>query len=77
MQRRPRGATGKRRKCGATVTVTGSFSVNATAGTNTFRFRGRIGGRKLRPGRYRLTGKATDRAGNVSSVPARSFRIVR
>ena len=67
----------KRRKCIRYVTASGSFSVNATPGTNTFRFRGRIGGRKLRPGRYRLTGKATDRAGNVSSVPARAFRIVR
>lgn len=67
----------KRRKCIRYVTLRGSFTIQATPGTNAFRFRGRMRGRKLKPGRYRLTGKATDRAGNVSTVPARAFRIVR
>lgn len=49
----------------------------ADRGRNRTRFTGRIGRKKLRPGRYRLTLRAVDRAGNSSRRVRRSFRIVR
>ena len=51
--------------------------MNGKAGKNTITFRGRIGGRKLRTGKYRLTGKATDAAKNASSPAQATFRIVK
>jgi hypothetical protein len=41
------------------------------------RFSGRIGRRKLAPGRYRATLGATDAAGNRAAVRRVSFTIVR
>ncbi|HEX8206272.1 MAG TPA: PKD domain-containing protein, partial [Solirubrobacteraceae bacterium] len=65
-----------KRRCARFVRVRGSFARASTAGANRFRFTGRLRGRKLRPGRYRLV--ATPRAGTVAG-PARraAFRIVR
>ena len=57
--------------------MTGSFTVPGKAGTNTFTFRGRIGGKKLRPGSYRLNGTATDPAKNKSLPKRKRFRIVK
>lgn len=57
--------------------VSGSFSTNAKAGTTTLRLTGRVGGRKLKPGRYRLTAKATDAAGNAAKAQTATFRIKR
>jgi hypothetical protein len=59
------------------VNVRGSFTIAAKAGKNRFKFRGRIGGRKLKPGRYRLNSRATDKAGNRSPIKRKRFRIVR
>jgi hypothetical protein len=59
------------------VSVRGSFLVPGNPGANKVRFRGRIGGRRLRPGRYRLVANATDLAGNVSKPARTAFRIVR
>jgi hypothetical protein len=67
----------RKRSCIRYPALRGSFTVQATPGVNTFAFRGRIGGRKLKPGRYRLAGSAKDRAGNSAPVPAKAFRIVR
>ena len=59
------------------MTVRGSFSHRGARGTNSFTFRGRVGGKKLKPGRYRLQGAAKDRAGNASRLQRRPFRIVK
>jgi hypothetical protein len=59
------------------VTLSGSFTHRGTTGKNRFRFSGRLRGRKLPPGRYRLRAVATDPAGNKSSTKRRAFRIVR
>jgi hypothetical protein len=57
--------------------VTGSFAAEGAAGWNGLRFMGRLGGRSLALGDYRLLASARDAAGN-SSTPARAaFRIVR
>jgi hypothetical protein len=65
-----------RRRCARFVTLRGGFTRAGTAGDNGFRFMGRVRGRTLRPGRYRLA--ATPVAGG-SSGPVRNvgFRIRR
>jgi hypothetical protein len=56
----------------------GSFSRKAAAGKNRLRFEGRLSKTKrLSPGRYRLTLRATDAAHNRSKPRRASFRIVR
>jgi hypothetical protein len=47
------------------------------AGLNRIAFSGRVGGRKLRPGSYRLTLTPTDAAGNRGTPRRLSFRVVR
>lgn len=63
-------------RCTRYVPLRGSFSRKARAGANSFYFTGRVGGRKLTPGLYRLmaTPTATGLAGGSRS---RMFRITR
>ena len=65
------------RRCTRYVTLGGSFTHRGKAGNNRFKFSGRLRGRKLRPGRYRLRAVATDPAGNKSRAKRSRFRIVR
>jgi uncharacterized repeat protein (TIGR01451 family)/CSLREA domain-containing protein len=74
---RPTRKNAAKRKCKRTVTLPGSFKHAGKAGLNSFRFTGRIGGRKLKPGKYRLVGVAKDAAGNKSKAVSAAFRIVR
>jgi hypothetical protein len=74
---RCRKATAKNRhnrRCTRYVTVKGSASRAARAGANSVRFRGRLGGRRLSAGRYRLIVRATD--GVASATRRLAFRIV-
>ncbi|MEX0973529.1 MAG: IPT/TIG domain-containing protein [Solirubrobacterales bacterium] len=57
--------------------VRGGFNRRALAGPNSFRFRGRIRGRTLRPGAYRMLIRAIDAQGQRSKLLRRAFRIVR
>jgi hypothetical protein len=70
-------ANRKKKACIRWVKVKGSFTVAGKAGKNSFKFRGRIGGKTLKPGSYRLNSQATDSAKNRSAVKRRGFRIVR
>jgi hypothetical protein len=72
----PKRSNRGKRSCTRWVTVRGSFGVTGAAGENALTFRGRVGGKSLTPGRYRLTAQATDSAGNASSLRRRSFEIV-
>jgi hypothetical protein len=65
-----RGRTG----CGRFVTVGGSFTRSRLAGKDRFTFTGRVGGRALKPGRYRLEAipTADGRAGTPGHA---SFRV--
>jgi hypothetical protein len=74
---RPRRSNRSRRRCTRFVLLRGSFTHGGKAATNSFRFRGRLRGRRLRPGRYRLRGVATDAAKNASPVRRTAFRIIR
>jgi hypothetical protein len=59
------------------VPVKGSFTHSGDTGTNRFTFSGRIGGKSLRPGKYRLYGRAKDLQGRKSRSVGASFTIVR
>jgi hypothetical protein len=65
------------RPCRRFARVRGSFSHAGATGANSFRFTGRLRGRKLRAGRHRLVARAVDAAGNASPVARTGFRIVR
>jgi hypothetical protein len=65
-----------RRKCTYFKTVTTIRRTTLPAGAVAIRFSGKIGKRKLRPGRYRATIIVTDAAGNVSRATV-TFKIVR
>jgi hypothetical protein len=68
-------ANRRARRCTRRVTLPGSFTRAGTAGANSFRFTGRLRGRKLRRGRYQLV--ATPSAGGKAGRAARaSFRII-
>jgi hypothetical protein len=47
------------------------------AGKTTKKFTGRVGGKKLKPGRYRLQLGAVDAAGNAAKAVRIRFRIIR
>jgi hypothetical protein len=66
--------TGKR--CSFVRTVPGSFTVPGKAGSNSFKFSGRLGNKKLPPGRYRLVGTPLDAGGNRGAAVRASFKIV-
>jgi len=56
--------------------VPGSFTESAVAGKNKFHFDARLGGKRLKPGRYRLVAVATDGAGNVAKGLKRIFKVL-
>jgi hypothetical protein len=64
------------RRCSTYVTV-GFFKHRDRAGTNRFTFTGRMSGRTLRPGRYRMTAVPVNAAGKHGRARAHAFRIVR
>lgn len=72
---RSRHRTGTR--CRRWIFIRGSFAKNSPAGPTELRFRGRLRGRTLRPGSYRLVATATDAAGNRTTPLRPTFRIVR
>ena len=74
---RPTRRNAHRRRCVRWVRVRGGFSHSGAAGANSFRFSGRIRGRALRRGRYRLVARPVDLAGNRGKVTRRAFRILR
>ena len=71
--------TVQRRRGGrkARYVTRGRFAKKGKAGRNRIAFRGRLKGRKLPAGRYRLRVVATDAAGNRSKARSVTFRILR
>jgi len=68
------GARGKGKRCTRYKKVRGSFNVGGFAGQNSFKFTGRVDGRKLSRGKYRLTG--TPSKSTRTGAPARvNFKI--
>jgi hypothetical protein len=56
--------------------VRGSFTHTGNAGSNRFKFTGRLGGKSLKPGTYRLTAVATA-GSSKSKIKQATFKIVR
>ena len=74
---RPSSSTRRGTPCSRYVRISGSFrDAGEAAATNSVRFTGRVLGRRLKPGRYRLTAVARDAAGNVATA-ATTFVIRR
>jgi hypothetical protein len=73
--RQSRHRTGTR--CRKYISLKGRFATASTAGVGSVRFRGRLEGRRLKPGRYRFVIRARDGAGNLSKPRRPVFRIVR
>jgi hypothetical protein len=67
----------KKKACMLWKPVKGSFTVKGGRGKNTFKFRGRVGGKTLKPGSYRLNATATDPAKNKSVPKQKGFRVVK
>jgi len=65
------------RACTRYRRVSGSLAQHTTQGTNLIRITGRVSGRALSRGRYRLTLTVADDAGNVSRPRAVTFTILR
>jgi hypothetical protein len=66
-----------KRRCLRFVRLAGSFKSTGGAGQNGIRFSGRLNGRKLGVGSYKLVAVARDKAGNKSATRKRNFRIVK
>ncbi len=70
-------ANRRARTCTIWRALPGAFARDGAPGANRFRFGGRLGGKRLAPGRYRMLAVARDGAGNVSPIVRGVFRIVR
>ena len=70
---KPRHGKPHGRKCTRYVSV-GSFTHADTAGSNSFRFTGRVRGHRLRPGKYRLSVVPSNANGAGTAVTV-SFRV--
>ncbi len=73
---RPTKQNAHRKRCIRDLAVKGSFTRAGRAGTNTFRFTGRLNGKRLAPGRYRLLATPTAN-GEVGKAASANFRITR
>ena len=74
---RPTARNRSRPRCVRSVRLRGRIVRELVAGTSRLRYRGRLAGRMLPPGRYRLIVRARDAAGNPSSRRRATFLIVR
>jgi hypothetical protein len=72
----PRPGNRGARRCVRWLKVLGQIERTGTAGSNSFRFTGRLAGRKLAPGSYRAVSVATDDAGNRSAVAGPGFTVL-
>ena len=65
------------KRCVRTKKLPGSFVHQGAAGLNSFRFTGRLRGRKLAPGRYSLVAHLPRPATGRAALATKAFRIVR
>jgi streptogramin lyase len=73
---KPKPSNAGKKRCVRWTKVKGSFGVSGKAGANSFTFRGRLAGKALRPGGYRLDGLARDAANNTSATQRKNFTIL-
>jgi hypothetical protein len=70
-------AASSRRRCRTYRRLRGSFKHAGLAGRNKFKFTGRLRGKRLKSGRYRLVARPRDAAGNKGKAKKKRFRVVR
>jgi hypothetical protein len=73
---KPRRSLRRAKRCRRRIPA-GTLLRRSASGPNVVRFSGRVGKRRLKPGRYAATLRATDAAGNASQPKTLAFRIVR
>ena len=73
---RPNARNADRPRCWRWLLLPGRTVRDLTSGSNALRYRGRLSGRPLRPGRYRLLARARDTADNPSRQRATTFVIL-
>jgi hypothetical protein len=73
---KPTRANRRGRRCTRLLALHGGLTRTALAGLNTFRFTGRLGGRRLRPGSYRLLATPTSGGASGGTVSV-AFRVVK
>lgn len=67
--KRTKSTPAKAKSCPRYVPLEPLLGEEADEGENSFRLNGRLGGRPLKPGRYRLGAEASDAAGNRTAAP--------
>ena len=67
--KRTRSTPAKAKACPRYVALQPLLGEEVDEGENSFRLNGRLGGRPLKPGRYRLGAEASDAAGNRTAAP--------
>lgn len=67
----------KLKKCTRQIEVPGSFTLESTAGANSFVFPGWIGGEKLKPGQYVLVDTPSLQGALGAPVRSKPFRITK
>ncbi|MET0615955.1 MAG: thrombospondin type 3 repeat-containing protein [Thermoleophilaceae bacterium] len=67
----------ERRRAGHWRRIKGRFSNSGDAGSNSFRWNGRLRGRRLSPGRYRLVAEAVDASSEHSARLRKRFSVAR
>ena len=75
--RTPSRSNRSRPGCSRFVALVGGFSASVAAGSRVVRFTGRIAGRRLARGSYRLVARATDAGGRRSLVVRAPFQVIR
>lgn len=66
----------ERRKKAGRYKAAGSLSASGASGANSIKFSGKVGGKRLKPGRYRISITATDAAGNASQPAQAKFKVL-
>jgi hypothetical protein len=74
--KKPAKSNRKKKAC-VRYKLIGAFAQQASAGKNSKKFSGRIGKKKLAPGRYSATLVATDAAGNRSQARQVAFKVLK
>jgi hypothetical protein len=74
--RRPTARNADRPRCSRWTPLRGRTVRSLPAGRNAVRYRGRLAGRALRPGRYRLLARARDAADNLSRQRRTTFVVL-
>jgi hypothetical protein len=78
--RRSKGKCSRKARTGKRCTIrrrAGALTRALPAGSSRIAFSGRLGTKKLEPGRYRLSLTATDAAANLSKATRLRFKLVR